>query len=99
MDDEAVVDELLARALPTRLHARWALVPRLFLYQLFFVGALVGLGTGLSVMGLVLGSTVLSASLPIALGLAYLQNTCLARVERARIDEARQALAEAAPPA
>jgi hypothetical protein len=49
-------------------------VPRDTLYQIAFVGAIMGAGTALSIAGLIVGSHPMQFGFPAALAVAQLQN-------------------------
>lgn len=60
--------------LPEPMQDRWAVVPRATLYQLFMVGALIGAGVAMSVVGFTSGPGWLRYAFPISLILAQLMN-------------------------
>ena len=73
------------RLLPAAMRTGWAVVPRFFLYQLAFVGSLLGGGLALSIVGWATGDRWLPMAFPIALAARWLQNRLLARNERRRV--------------
>lgn len=78
--------------LPRSMQAKWAVVPRFFLYQLCVVCALLGAGFAMSVVGWVTGNGWLPWAFPIALAVCWLQNKALSRYERRLINSAAQHL-------
>ncbi len=76
------------RLLPATMRTKWAVVPRFFLYQLFFVGGLCGAGFALSIIGWATGNRSLPLAFPVALAVSWLQNRLLSRHERRLVQAA-----------
>jgi hypothetical protein len=68
--------------LPEDLRDEWAVVPQDSLYQMLLVGALIGVGTALSIVGLIQGNDLLWYAFPVALILAWLQKRLFPWSER-----------------
>jgi hypothetical protein len=82
--------------LPGHMRPRWAVVPRFFLYQLFFVGGLLGAGVALTVIGFAYDAhRWMRWGWAVALLVAWLQNVLLSRHERRLVADARRAAPDA----
>lgn len=82
--------------LPPEMRSGWAVVPRFFLYQLCAVGALLGAGAAVNVLGWIYGHNWMRWAFPVAMLIAYLQNRLLSRRETRVVASARRAAANAA---
>ena len=85
MSQDVEIDPDPQLLLPEELRAKWAVGPKTSLYQIFLVGAVLGAGLALSIVGIAQGPEFLKGSFPIALALCYLQNKVYSRIENRRL--------------
>jgi hypothetical protein len=75
-------DPDLQHFLPAELRTRWCVFPRYAVYQLFFVGVLLGAAVTLTIAGLIIGNKPLTVVAPIVLAVVYAQNRFFRRTHK-----------------